>query len=227
MSSEAIKNSAGDQIGTGFTISNDLRTEEKTEDGRLTIAKTSQLNELLGGAKFGLYSDKACTDKVEDLITDGGDDWSERGAVTVSTADVALAALLPAMGENRTLYLREDQAPKGYVADSTVHQVTISASASGQVKDGTYVHTTINGITVDGATEVKVPNAKTSGAATVHSTKPSGSATNATRAKPLRVVAAASAILPQTGDGTSYLVPAVIFVAGIALVILGARKRRS
>lgn len=192
----------------GFVLTNTESRREERIDNAITVTKTDADGNALDGATFGLYEDEGCTKEITTFTA---------GTATIGTSNEALAALLPVAGESRILYLREDQAPKGYAADSKVRQVVISASVSGEVKDGTYVRTTTYGIKVDGATEVKVPNAKVGVAAAVHATK----------AKPSRVVWAARSVLPQTGDGTSYFVPGVLFVAGIALVILGARKRRS
>ncbi len=83
----------------------------KTENigyGKL-IKQDEESGVKLSGAKYGIYSDSSCTNKV-DTITTGSDG---------SATSKALVA--------GTYYVKEIQAPKGYVLSSKVHTLTIKA----------------------------------------------------------------------------------------------------
>ena len=63
----------------------------------------------LSGAKYGIYTDSACTNKV-DTITTGSDGTATSKALVAGT-----------------YYVKEIQAPKGYVISGKVHTLTVKA----------------------------------------------------------------------------------------------------
>lgn len=82
--------------------------------GTITVHKTSQVtggtSQILGGAKFGLYADSACTgDPIKEATSD-------------ATTGDALFGRLP----YDTYYIKEISAPDGYIKDEIVYPVTLS-----------------------------------------------------------------------------------------------------
>lgn len=93
-------------------------------NGTVRVEKSSSLaavtdgNALyrLGGAVYGVYRDKACTDEI----------------CTMTTADDGTAETdgIPA----GTYYVRERSAPAGFLLDETVHEVVVPSGGTGTVK---------------------------------------------------------------------------------------------
>lgn len=85
-------------------------------NGRIQLTKTDdETKEVLANAEYGLYSDEACTKKVDTLKT---------GSNGIATS-IEL--------NKGTYYLKEIKAPDGYVIDKTVYPVTITASSENEV----------------------------------------------------------------------------------------------
>ena len=83
----------------------------KTENigyGKLT-KQDEESGVKLSGAKYGIYTDSACTNKV-DTITTGNDGTAKSKALVAGT-----------------YYVKEIQAPKGYVLSNKVHTLTVKA----------------------------------------------------------------------------------------------------
>lgn len=91
-----------------FTLTN---TSAK---GSLVITKADYENEatVLSDAKFELYDDPVCTNRIDSQTTDSA------GAATFSNLELG-----------KTYYYREVQAPSGYVLDGTIHTITIGTGA--------------------------------------------------------------------------------------------------
>lgn len=94
-----------------------LERVPEVTNGYLTLKKTSANPTLtdesscysLEGAKYGVYSDVACTINIGTLTTNGSGDSN---TLTLKAG---------------TYYVKETKAPKGYALDSTVHTVTVSS----------------------------------------------------------------------------------------------------
>ncbi len=91
--------------------------------GEISLVKTSSLSSLtegntcysLEGARYGVYSDSACTSLAAELVTDAS------GAATVEGLEAG------------TYWVRETAAPPGYVLDGTVVEVTVVAEETASV----------------------------------------------------------------------------------------------
>ena len=94
------------------------------DKGKATIQKTSANTSVtkdndcysLAGATYGIYSDKACSNRVASLTTD------KNG----NTDTVEIKA--------GTYYIKETEAPKGFKLDSTVHTLTVKAGETTTLK---------------------------------------------------------------------------------------------
>lgn len=83
----------------------------------------------LGGATFGLYTDRACTDA------------NKIAEVTSGTSGVVDFGNLLNQG---TYYVKETTAPNGYRVDDNVYEVVITANTANSEYNGTYT-VTVNG----------------------------------------------------------------------------------
>ena len=83
----------------------------KTENiGYGEIVKTDESSGVkLAGAVYGIYSDSGCTNKVDTMTTDGNG-YAKSGSLAVGT-----------------YYVKEINAPKGYVLSDKVHTLTVRA----------------------------------------------------------------------------------------------------
>jgi uncharacterized surface anchored protein len=95
-------------------------TDEKAT-GTLKITKRekaeNQTGQLLADAKFSIYRDALCTDRVDSQTTDAN------GVATFTNLELG-----------RIYYYREVEAPSGYLLDSTVHSVTIGTGTETTVQ---------------------------------------------------------------------------------------------
>ena len=82
--------------------------EEKSGAGKFAN-NNEESGVKLSGAKYGIYTDSACTNKV-DTITTGSDGTATSKALVAGT-----------------YYVKEIQAPKGYVISGKVHTLTVKA----------------------------------------------------------------------------------------------------
>lgn len=97
---------------------------EKNQEGWLKLKKSSANPEItngsscysLAGAKYGVFSDEGCSQRVGELITD------EAG----NTPELVLQA--------GTYYCKELEAPKGYALDKRVHKVDVTANQTAELK---------------------------------------------------------------------------------------------
>lgn len=92
---------------------NGSEKEVKVYSFKIKINKKNDNGSPLAGAKFGLYRDAACTDKIAEATS--GDD----GAINFGDAAKLVAG---------TYYLKELQAPSGYSALTSVVKVIISTA---------------------------------------------------------------------------------------------------
>lgn len=91
--------------------------------GELTIAKSEPTTKgPLAGAVFGVYSDKACTDKLTEMTTAA--DGSARATIRMGTVD----DIIPP--DSRTVYVKELRAPAGYELRTQVDEVTVPTGGS-------------------------------------------------------------------------------------------------
>ena len=98
--------------------------EDKANNGGFELKKQDENNDLLDGAKFKLYSDKDCN--VEVALHNTGEYYrpvidQEQGEEIVAKDG---SATIKGLGAG-IYYLKETEAPAGYVMDYTVHPVTI------------------------------------------------------------------------------------------------------
>ena len=91
-----------------------LKVQDVAIKGKLQLVKSSNKKETtgnqyysLGGAEYTVYSDKACTKKVGNLKTD-----SKGKSNTLALVE-------------RTYYVKETKAPKGFEKDSKVYKVVV------------------------------------------------------------------------------------------------------
>ena len=97
---------------------------EKNQEGRLKLKKTSANPEItngsscysLAGAKYGVFSDEKCSQRVGELITD------ESG----NTPELVVRA--------GSYYCKELEAPKGYALDKRVYKVEVTANQTAELK---------------------------------------------------------------------------------------------
>ena len=116
--------------GGGGTISIKIYNDRQ-QFGGICVVKGSMVpdmtsdnaNYLLAGAEFGIYSDSACTNLVEKLVT--GEDGT-------AYTDI------DRFEEGETYYVKEIKSPQGFTVDHTPYMVTIVG--------GTYVIPNGNGI---------------------------------------------------------------------------------
>lgn len=107
--------------------------EDKANNGGFELKKQDENNDLLDGAKFKLYSDAACNTEV--LLHNAGEYYrpvidQEQGEEIVAKDG---SATIKGLGAG-IYYLKETEAPTGYVMDYTVHTVTIDLAATSTVQ---------------------------------------------------------------------------------------------
>lgn len=105
--------------------------EDKANNGGFELTKQDEQGQTLEGAQFKLYSDENCNTEV--FLYNAGNHY--RPAVDGETAVTIVAgtAAIKGLGEG-TYYLKETEAPAGYVMDYTVHTVTIDPDATSVVQ---------------------------------------------------------------------------------------------
>ena len=100
--------------------------EDQANNGGFALVKQNESNAPLGGAKFKLYSDPECTNEVQ--LYNAGDYYrpviGQEQAVAITAGNATIKGL--AAG---TYFLKEIEAPAGYVIDDTVHTVNIDLEA--------------------------------------------------------------------------------------------------
>lgn len=107
--------------------------EDKANNGGFELKKQDENNVLLDGAKFKLYSDADCTTEV--VLHNAGGYYrpvigQEQGEEIVAKDG---SATIKGLGEG-IYYLKETEAPAGYVMDYTEHTVTIDLDATSTVQ---------------------------------------------------------------------------------------------
>ncbi|MCQ2494422.1 MAG: hypothetical protein MJ104_07455, partial [Lachnospiraceae bacterium] len=114
------KNWDGTVIANKFTNKGQYhRVDAKVLPTYVSIVgkKTDDSHNVLAGAEFGLYSDKSCA--ADSLVMK---------AVSSDDGKFSFDNILSV--ENTTYYVKEIQAPAGYVADNTVYTVEVPAGKS-------------------------------------------------------------------------------------------------
>ena len=111
--------------------------EEKELDNGTTAG-------ALQGAKFGLYTDAACTTLYTNGIYTSSDPTNAKAAVLTTDENGKLNFKGLDVG---TYYLKEISAPSGYIADTTVHAIRITAN----FEERTVVEEDVVAITTDSA----------------------------------------------------------------------------
>ena len=108
----------------------DLEDQVKSYTFKFNVYKYDTKKETpLGGATFGLYTDRACTDA------------NKIAEVTSGTSGVVDFGNLLNQG---TYYVKETTAPNGYRVDDNVYEVVITANTANSEYNGTYT-VTVNG----------------------------------------------------------------------------------
>ena len=101
-----------------------IKLSDQQKEGKVKLKKSSANPEItngsscysISGAKYGVFSDEGCSQKVGELVTD------EAG----NTPELVLEA--------GTYYCKELEAPKGYALDRTVHKVEVTANQTAELK---------------------------------------------------------------------------------------------
>ncbi len=196
-----------------YTAQWQKKTSAAVTHGSLTLIKTDENGNPLDGARFGLYDNDACAG--EPLLT------LDAGSTVLSTENTALAALLPESGRI-TLFMKELQAPAGYMGVGTVWQVVIEAQTDEALQNGTFVTTTAYTVTVDGKdvltvanTAAKEPDDESAADSSSDSDVPTvsdGSSSDGTS-------------LPQTGDrGALYALLPALLALGLGAALFLRRR---
>ena len=104
----------GDESGRAV-IPFTYQAENEKQVGRLLVQKTDGEGRLItsGSAVIGVYRDKDCKNRVDTLVTSGGEAYSKEL-------------------EPGTYYLKELIAPSGYRLSETIGEVTIAPDKTGQ-----------------------------------------------------------------------------------------------
>lgn len=184
----------------------DTKDLQKKGEVKSSTPGTTPATQPLGGAKFTLFKDSACTtpQPINEDPTGG----------TVTTLDTGYFSMtgLP----EGTFYLKETKAPKGYTLDPTVHTVKITAELN---SDGTLKSYSV---IIDEGKDPTITNTYeatyTDGVPTVK-----GSSTNGT----FQIVDTPIPALPSTGGiGTYlfYMLGAALMVAAITML---AKKNKA
>ena len=90
------------------------------QEGKIKLTKAdAKSGHGLAGATYGVYSDKACTDKLAEMTT------GEDGTATSEAFDITGRSVV---------YVKEKTAPTGYAADQTVHEVKVADGKTSELK---------------------------------------------------------------------------------------------
>ncbi|MBR2719076.1 MAG: Cna B-type domain-containing protein, partial [Clostridia bacterium] len=98
------------EIDWGFNSGALINKKLEQQEGGFKFTKRNVTGDALPGAVFGVYSDEACTAKLNELTTD---EYGE--------------ASLTGLEAGKTYYIKEITAPTGYELNGTVYSVTIEA----------------------------------------------------------------------------------------------------
>ena len=212
---------------------------ETTQTSQIT--STEKWEGPLEGAKFGLYTDKACTKPYKAKKADGTEGTDAMVATTGADGRMNFKGL-----DAGTYYLKEISAPAGYVTNSDVHTIVIDAQTksvkvtewwngsawvstkptSGTAKEVTYDTDILESytVTIDGE---KTAEYKFKNQANANSTDINWEIAH-TVEKPFQLKNTQGTELPSTGGmGTKilYTIGGLMVVAGG--VFLAAKKRMS
>ena len=139
----------------------------ETVPDSVTVQKQDDKGSPLPGATFKLYSTNNSGTLSGEVATYGGSGVS---SFTISTGDLALANYLPTTnGGTRTLYLKETEAPTGYLLSDMVYDVVISTSITNPTWNEAqkkYITTTTYTMTIGGDESKDVPNTPKTGSVT-------------------------------------------------------------
>ena len=113
----------------------------KPYGNNITIEKVDTVENIISGAKVGVYSNSSCTSLVESGTT------SSKGTITFDWLEAG------------TYYVKEISAPEGYIVNTTVYKVTVSGGETETVTiideeptgEITVTKENLNGDTVEGA----------------------------------------------------------------------------
>ncbi len=156
---------AGDLASANVAaFTNNVNTGEATVPDSVTVNKQDNAGKPLAGATFTLYRDADCNTRVKAFAMDTDTSF------TISTEDSDLSSLLPNTdGGSVTLYLKETEAPTGYLPSNTVYDVVISTSITApqwNEEQGKYITTTTYTMTIDNGESEDVPNTPKTGSVT-------------------------------------------------------------
>ena len=159
---------AGDLASANVAaFTNNVNTGEATVPDSVTVNKQDDKGTALPGAMFTLYSTNTEGTLSGEVATYGGSDVS---SFTINTGDSALASYLPTTnGGSVTLYLKETEAPSGYLLSDTIYNVVITTSISELTwneDSGKYITTTTYTMTIGGGESQNVPNTPKTGSVT-------------------------------------------------------------
>lgn len=103
-------------------VNNRVEETEYVHDQISINKKDYDSEQVISGAKLGIYENSSCTGEV--IAT------YDMGSVVISTSDEALKDYLPNENNTTTLYIKEISAPTGYSLGSSVYPVVIKAEKS-------------------------------------------------------------------------------------------------
>ena len=103
-----------------YALPKRMRIELSKTDAE--TGKTAQGDATLAGAKYGIYTEQACTNLVETLTLDAN--------ANATSSDLPLVEYINGnYVYHETYYIKETQAPTGYNIDPNVHAITQDAGA--------------------------------------------------------------------------------------------------
>lgn len=111
-----------------FTNTYDRQEVLTVNPDRFNVYKRDENGNGLEGAVFALYADEACTTKLTGVpfVTEATSDSTGIARFTgLKLADQAYGSYKPGAGRETVFYLKEIQAPDGYVLDNTVWKIKL------------------------------------------------------------------------------------------------------
>ncbi|MGN1130260.1 MAG: SpaH/EbpB family LPXTG-anchored major pilin, partial [Ruminococcus sp.] len=145
-SDATVGNDSNDNtVGIKYQTSGNAKTQQgptvQVFAFNVVVTKVDESSAKLSGAKFGLYSDEACSSEIATAVT------NDNGTTNFGGYQL----------QEGTYYVKELEAPKGYILDSTVRTVKITPTY-----DTTGATVTVSGYAANSDGKITVKNIKIS-----------------------------------------------------------------